>query len=128
MRLPDRISSKIRLGECWDWIACCDARGYGRVRWEGKTRFAHRVVYEIYNGTTELPLDHLCRNHSCVRPDHLEPVTHRENVLRGEGLAAHQARMEHCDKGHQFSIDKRGKRFCPDCKREYMRAWQAAHV
>jgi uncharacterized Zn-finger protein len=72
--------------DCWPWLAGRDYLGYGafsRVR--AKTERAHRVGYELLVGPIPegLQLDHLCRNTSCVNPAHLEPVTNRENVIRG---------------------------------------------
>lgn len=73
---------------CWLWRASVNHSGYGVVR-VGKTQKpAHRVVYEKHKGKIAegLHLDHLCRNHGCVNPDHLEPVTPRENKIRGLGI------------------------------------------
>jgi hypothetical protein len=66
---------------CWEWQRAIDRYGYGRF---GK-RLAHRVVFERLVGTIspDLQIDHLCRNHRCVNPDHLELVTSAENVRRG---------------------------------------------
>jgi hypothetical protein len=70
-----------------------------------------------------LTLDHLCRNKACVNPAHLEPVTNRENVLRGVGLSAENARKTHCKRGHPLSgdnvvVSKGGrKRRCVACER-----------
>ena len=72
---------------CWIWIFAKDVNGYGifanRTR-VGKSRLAHRESYLRATGEIpeHLPLDHLCRVPSCVRPDHLEPVTPGENVRR----------------------------------------------
>lgn len=71
---------------CWVWQRVRDRHGYGRTHREsGKTALAHRVYYERLVGPIPdgLQLDHLCRNHACVNPEHLEPVTNRENVIRG---------------------------------------------
>lgn len=73
---------------CWVWQMYCDDLGYGRIRVSGDDpapMLAHRHVYEVMRGPIPdgLALDHLCRNPSCVNPDHLEPVTHRENLQRG---------------------------------------------
>jgi hypothetical protein len=48
-------------------------------------RYAHRVVYEILVGPipSGLQLDHICSVPWCVNPDHLEPVTAKENTRRG---------------------------------------------
>lgn len=78
------------LGPCWVWTATLNAgtnQGYGHFGVGQKVVFAHRFSYELANGQAAggtPDLDHLCRNHACVRPDHLDPVTNRENCLRGD--------------------------------------------
>ncbi len=71
---------------CWDWKVALNSGGYGTVSVNGKSKLAHRHLYEIYK--TEIPkglyLDHLCRNRKCVNPEHLEVVTFVENVRRGK--------------------------------------------
>ena len=68
---------------CWVWQRAKSKLGYGRFGTNGG--LAHRIYYERENGKIPdgLELDHLCRNHSCVNPSHLEAVTHRENHRRG---------------------------------------------
>ncbi len=70
---------------CWEWQRHLDPRGYGKVSvGGGRKQLVHRVSYELHVGPIPdgLTIDHLCRNTSCVRPDHLEPVTLRENIRR----------------------------------------------
>lgn len=110
--LPDRIERKISPEPntgCWLWTGHVMAIGYGRIyysRTEGRNFkiLAHRLVYEALVGPIPegLVLDHKCRVRSCVNPDHLEPVTLVENILRGEGSPAQNSRKEQCDKGHFF--------------------------
>jgi hypothetical protein len=71
-------------GECWLWSGW-NSDGYGIIRIWGKILGAHRISYRDFGGTLsdEQDIDHLCRVHACVRPNHLEPVTHAENILRG---------------------------------------------
>lgn len=73
-------------GECWPWLGRITQYGYGLFWVQGHYRHAHRVVYELLVGAIPdgLQIDHLCRVRSCVNPAHMEPVTQRENLLRGE--------------------------------------------
>lgn len=70
---------------CWIWPLAPKSTGYGLWRRQGDSRLAHRVAYERAVGPIPpgLEIDHLCRVKVCVRPDHLEPVTHAENGRRG---------------------------------------------
>lgn len=70
---------------CWRWTRSLDGKGYGQIAAGGKMYRAHRAVYEgnkgpIPKGTV---LDHLCGRRDCVNPDHMEPVSHSENLKRG---------------------------------------------
>ena len=100
--LKDRIE---KTTDCWNWVGCIGSEGYGRFMKNYKEYLAHRVVYELFKGKIKkgLHIDHLCRNRRCVNPNHLEQVTSRENVLRGEGLFAKNLRKTHCKHGHEFS-------------------------
>lgn len=71
---------------CWLWQGELNRNGYGRVWVNGKRLMVHRVVWETLRGpiAAGLVLDHLCRQRACCNPDHLDPVTVRENTLRGE--------------------------------------------
>lgn len=101
---------------CWLWKASTRRR-YGRYDCEGKSHGAHRFAYELLVGPIPegLTLDHLCRNTLCVNPAHLEPVTVRENILRGRDSKTH------CKNGHRLSGDnvliRNGRRRCRACGR-----------
>lgn len=74
----------IQENGCWQWVGMA-RKGYGMFHRNGKKVSAHRFVYEQTKGSIPagLELDHLCKNKGCVNPDHLEPVTRKENVRRG---------------------------------------------
>jgi len=119
--LPESISNRIGFGECWTWLGPLGETGYPYGTHEGRVRRMHRVVYELLVGPIPdgLQLDHLCRNRSCVNPEHLEPVTGRENKLRGDTVNARNAHKTHCDHGHLLSGRNvavyQGKRQCRAC-------------
>jgi hypothetical protein len=123
---------------CWDWTASTFPSGYGCF-WLSKVRPAHRVSYEIYVGEIPegLTLDHLCRNIACVNPAHLEPVTQRENTLRGFNPAALNHRKTECVNGHPFDEENttvrrtsRGgwRRECRACMRIFRRNYQVRRL
>lgn len=114
---------------CWLWSASRQRRGYGTLVLQGKGRLAHRVAYELLRGPVPdgCELDHTCRNTACVNPDHVEPVSHRINVLRGTSPAARNAAMTVCKRGHALTPENTliydgGRRRCRTCTRERNRA------
>jgi hypothetical protein len=129
------------------WLARCIEDEHGCLIWPGATsdkgyalvavrlpdgtrgnRKLHRIVYEHLVGPIPpgLVIDHVhdrgCRSRACCNVEHLEPVTQQENVLRGDGIAAHAARRTHCPSGHEYTQANtylfRGSRYCRSCKRD----------
>lgn len=129
-KFENRVS---RSTGCWEWTGAIGPNGYGRMTHKKDGRYvklyAHRVSYEMHKGAIpdELVIDHLCRNRKCVNPDHLEPVSNRENILRGTSPIANAARATHCPAGHSYSgenlyVTRNGHRCCRKCTREKRRA------
>jgi hypothetical protein len=118
---------------CWLWTASKNHLGYGQwapsSSYKG-SRQAHRWSYEWLVGPIPegLVLDHLCRTPLCVNPDHLEPVTQRENVLRGRSPQAVNARKTHCIRGHEFTPENTyiyqpgNRRACATCVKAAQKA------
>jgi len=107
----------IKDNGCWEYPYCLTKSGYARVR----QKRAHRISYEIFKGKIPegLVIDHLCKNKICINPNHLEAVTDRTNILRGNGLAAMNIKKTHCKNGHPYSGDNlkiwKRERLCKIC-------------
>jgi len=116
---------------CEPWAGHITAQGYGRVSVKGRSIGAHVLAWTTANGPVPkgLVLDHLCRNRACCNVKHLEPVTPKENTLRGIGPTAQNAKKTHCKRGHELSGSnvigtEDGWRICHTCQRLHDQAYK----
>lgn len=109
---------------CRLFIGSLNDAGYGKIGMgHGKWERAHRVSYRTHVGPIPkgLTIDHLCRNHACIEPTHLEAVSKRVNTLRGISPAALNAQKAACHVGHAFTEsntyrESNGARHCRQCQ------------
>jgi hypothetical protein len=131
--LPEDIRSRVRVAEsgCWMWTGAKAGSNtkYGVYSFPDRQRYIHRYAYEFYVGPipAELEIDHLCKKVLCLNPEHLEVVTHQENMRR--------VRLDVCRRGtHDLTVpgatrwDAQGRRRgCIQCKRDKSLAYFYAH-
>jgi len=132
-RLPLRFWNKVEVTAdgCWLWRAAHDRNGYGEFSFRDKRDvIAYRIAYKSLIGPVPpgLELDHLCCVPACVNPSHLEAVTHRINILRGNSPTAKHSRATHCVKGHPYDLlnthyRRNGSRLCRICMEEALDAY-----
>lgn len=130
--LEEKFWAKVEKTEtCWLWTAGKNGTGYGVIKHGADHWTAHRLSYTWARGPIPdgLELDHLCRVRECVNPDHMEPVTHLENVRRGHAGLRFRERNK-CSKGHEYTPEttyrslKDGSRVCRTCMRAAQIAWR----
>ncbi len=112
---------------CLIYTGTSNQYGYCQIMIGGRNVYVHRLTWTLANGPIPdgLELDHLCRVPNCINTDHLEPVTHRENMLRGNTLGARESVKTHCPAGHALTPgnlrhdqQRVGKRACLTCARQ----------
>jgi hypothetical protein len=128
-RLVDRTvlgPTRPELGTCWLFTGTTTP--YGRIA-KAQDSYTHRLGWKLLRGAIpdgmELHhrLHHRCGVYACWNPDHLQVVTHAENL-------AHK-RKTHCKHGHPLSgenlwIDPgTGSRICRACLGENQRRLRA---
>jgi hypothetical protein len=133
--IEDRLLAKLRYEHgCWIFYGAL-TKGYGEIGTgghRGRPAYAHRVAYESFVGPIPAGyhIDHLCREPRCCNPQHLEPVPHGENILRGSTFSARNKAKTHCVNGHAFDDENtytwHGQRKCKQCQRDRQRRYHAA--
>jgi hypothetical protein len=123
--LGNRFWSKVNITDgCWLWTAARGGNGYGYFKISGIHHLAHRLSFMAAFGPIPkgFQIDHLCRVRTCVKPDHLEAVECKVNLLRSPYTQASINKAKtHCVRGHSLSGENlfidRGCRQCRQCKK-----------
>lgn len=132
----ERWSVPVPESGCWLWLGSIDRCGYGKMcNRRDRESLAHRNSYRAFVGPIPqgLEIDHLCKVRCCVNPLHLQAVTHRENVVRGDAATSpnlYNRRKTYCKRGHELAGENlrvkiyKGKksRLCLICTRKLTRA------
>lgn len=116
-RMISRTDTTTDPDGCWYLITPRTYLGYGNFTLNGKNMGAHRASYKIFCGDTTpgMDVDHIChtrencdggptcRHRLCVRPSHLQLITHHENVLRGHATVTKRPKKDVCFRGHEYT-------------------------
>ena len=111
------------VGTCFDWPGYVTKNGYGQLRVNGKTKYAHRYYYELYRGFKVPPglvICHRCDNRKCINPLHLFIATQKTNMqdAKEKGRIRNQNSYKtHCKSGHLL-FGKTGDRQCKICQKQ----------
>jgi hypothetical protein len=135
--LPARFVQRVHFEPntgCWLWTGRAEVGGYGRIWYQNRNRLVHRVSYEWERGPIPdgLTIDHLCRQPSCVNPDHMEPVSIGVNVRRGR-VGENNRVKTHCPQGHPYAgtnLAFRSNRYgrkCRTCENARNRLYHRTH-
>ncbi len=133
--VDEYIAHKSRYDEngCLIWYGKINPQGYPELTKAQANKSGFWLVYHYmwYKHTTTRvkrpsQLDHLCRVRACIQPTHLEVVTARENLMRGNTLARRNAEKTHCPQGHPYdNVNVNGDRGCKRCLAENVRRYRA---
>lgn len=132
--------------DCWLFRGALNKGGYGRfsirrdgradkqrdVKATGRQRIvqAHRLMWALWYGDTDKPLDHICEVWRCINPNHLRETTTRDNTLRSKtSPIAINARRTECKWGHSLSgdnlyVEPSGRRRCKTCMARRGAEWK----
>jgi HNH endonuclease len=110
------------LGTCWLFTGTTTP--YGRIA-KAQDSYTHRLGWKLLRGPIPegKELHHRCGVYACWNPDHLEVVTHAQNLA--------YKRKTHCRRGHLLSSEnlrinpRTGTRACRACLRENQRRLRA---
>jgi hypothetical protein len=126
-----KLLTVVNKDGCWIWQSTKRSNGYGITTYKGVQTTTHRVAYQIANNlllSSDMEVDHLCNNRDCINPDHLEAVSHEENMKRGRD------RRTACKKGHAWTEENtyttivkrkqggtRTQRYCRICRCQHQK-------
>jgi hypothetical protein len=135
----ERFTEKIAYVDsdtgCVVWGGATNSKGYGLFGWGGKGKnvLAHRWASEHLGGVVPeegLLAMHKCKNRKCVNPEHLEFVTAKQHVGRGDSPPGFNSRATSCIHGHALSgsnlrIRSDGRRVCIECNNRHLAAMRS---
>jgi len=125
-RVKRQVVMEPEMG-CWLRQGALHEDGYGLIWQGGRTRLAHRFMYEAFFGAIPegFEVHHICKSKNCCNPGHLMVVSHQEHME----LTPRSRSWTHCKRGHPFDeantlIESNGRRHCRTCNKERFKAWE----
>lgn len=108
--------------DCWIYKGKPGQYGYALMRFEGKKRRVHRIVYEYFYGLSDHDsIHHRCRNKLCCNPDHMEIMSNSEHTKLEHSFPTEK----YCIYGHDLHLRLSGEIVCKKCNT--IRQWNRRH-
>lgn len=123
------IEDRGYISPCHIWSHALDSKGYAiYTNYFKQTIKVFRFIYEKIHGKIKdkKELDHKCNVHACINDEHMQPVTHKENMKLSYSrdnrqLAGTALKQIYCQRGHELTEDNvyksKGKRTCKTCRK-----------
>lgn len=108
----DRFIHTVPECGCWLWAGNVNSRGYGTVKFAGRSHYVHRLVWRIHHRKPiprGLVLMHKCDTRRCCNPKHTHPGSHRKNmrdmVKKGRAASRSNGRHASCKLGYRVAYN-----------------------
>jgi len=131
------LAGHIRLDDngCWNWTGAKGKRGYGHMKYAGKTSYVHRVsahCFLRFDLSSKLQVCHRCDNRICCNPKHLFIGSNLDNIRDAVSKGRHNSCVRraqtHCKHGHPYNEENTfkvpGGRDCRICRRTATQRWK----
>lgn len=144
--LDERFWARVeKTDNCWLWTGRISPKGYGQFDLEDRSITAHRMSWIMANGEIpeELEVNHLCHtrecmlgdncpHRACIRIEHLEIISHAENVRKGNAgyyeRKIFRPKKTYCINGHEYTLENtaqyKNSRVCRICACEKSRLYK----
>lgn len=115
---------------CWLWAGYLNKDGYGKFRYKGHVRGAHRISWILFktpipNGLCVL---HKCDNPKCVNPSHLFIGTQIDNIKDMVKKKRWRGPDQSAEKSHRAKLNWKSVKLIRQLKKEGHPVWAISNA